>query len=535
MIAISCASGLFAIINPFTLFLNEQTNPNRTYFQVNQRESIVLPSSSGYLTALNRDYQRIQIFNPKEGDTSKLEISEYQLKSGSTSALIQQAYSNGKVLLLQLNDTGTTYLQLNTLGRQSPFSALQAPLVSFTCYEQRVDILSVYATYNATSYYKLIYRQVGLTTEEDFQTTFTLGSNCGTILRATKRFVAVGCPSADGGKGVISIIGMNEEDGTLKLVSSIVGGVNGESSVGGSLEALEYMDGKQMFLIYTVKTNGGKVSAMKYAEIVWSAEWGLIVYESKMIQQLPSTDSANYGEINLSAAGRHALVTYENFDRIYGFTFCSYTEKSSTSTTCTPCEDGSISPTPSSQSCLTCSSLQQSTSSQDRLSLLCSDYLNPPTSSSSKPIEPLTLAALIIISTGGFCTVLLTLACCKTKGLCCFVSLTDPEQLQHPNEQPRIAQRRREREEFERMRVERRLRLIEVKIGVVRYASVKGGNKQTSCCICFEDFDGGAEVRETPCKHLFHSPCLMQWVKQKLETTHDLQADCPYCRQNLNI
>ncbi|TNV82141.1 hypothetical protein FGO68_gene6674 [Halteria grandinella] len=62
-----------------------------------------------------------------------------------------------------------------------------------------------------------------------------------------------------------------------------------------------------------------------------------------------------------------------------------------------------------------------------------------------------------------------------------------------------------------------------------RKAYAKSALKETfpNCVICFEDFTPESEVRETPCHHLFHSQCIMSWLKTKLP-----KADCPNCRQD---
>ena len=59
----------------------------------------------------------------------------------------------------------------------------------------------------------------------------------------------------------------------------------------------------------------------------------------------------------------------------------------------------------------------------------------------------------------------------------------------------------------------------------IKYGKSGLKKKFGSCCICFEDFEEGSLVRETPCMHLFHSYCLMNWFKTKLP-----KADCPNCR-----
>jgi hypothetical protein len=145
---------------------------------------------------------------------------------------------------------------------------------------------------------------------------------------------------------------------------------------------------------------------------------------------------------------------------------------------------------------------------------------------------------------GGLWLFGVTIVCCKVRGTWCFTGSGIISEEELLVEQLRVENgggpserrlREREREEVQRLRVDRRMKLIEVKCVVIRYLVIKGENKQTSCCICFEDFEKNSQVRETPCHHFFHGPCLMQWVKQKLESSEELQADCPFCRQNLNI
>lgn len=110
MLAISCTTGLLAIVKPFANFLNDKITPESSYYQVSVRNPSVSTSSSGYLTILNRDYQRVQIFKGRNG-TSALELAEFTLKSQSGSvSTIQSAYSNGKILVLLVNDTSSQYL-----------------------------------------------------------------------------------------------------------------------------------------------------------------------------------------------------------------------------------------------------------------------------------------------------------------------------------------------------------------------------------------------------------------------------------------
>ncbi|XP_059281688.1 E3 ubiquitin-protein ligase SIRP1-like isoform X2 [Lycium ferocissimum] len=45
------------------------------------------------------------------------------------------------------------------------------------------------------------------------------------------------------------------------------------------------------------------------------------------------------------------------------------------------------------------------------------------------------------------------------------------------------------------------------------------------CSVCLEDFDIGTEAKEMPCKHKFHSGCILPWL--------ELHSTCPVCRHQL--
>ncbi|RZR97576.1 hypothetical protein BHM03_00026795 [Ensete ventricosum] len=49
--------------------------------------------------------------------------------------------------------------------------------------------------------------------------------------------------------------------------------------------------------------------------------------------------------------------------------------------------------------------------------------------------------------------------------------------------------------------------------------------ENTSCPVCLEDMDVGAEAREMPCKHKFHGECILPWL--------ELHSSCPLCRFQL--
>ncbi|KAL6226369.1 hypothetical protein ACLB2K_000331 [Fragaria x ananassa] len=45
------------------------------------------------------------------------------------------------------------------------------------------------------------------------------------------------------------------------------------------------------------------------------------------------------------------------------------------------------------------------------------------------------------------------------------------------------------------------------------------------CAVCIEAMELGDEVRETPCKHTYHSRCIRQWLAH--------HSSCPMCRHQL--
>jgi len=51
-------------------------------------------------------------------------------------------------------------------------------------------------------------------------------------------------------------------------------------------------------------------------------------------------------------------------------------------------------------------------------------------------------------------------------------------------------------------------------------------NAQTQCMVCLSNFVDGEEVRMLPCSHVFHAPCIDEWLRRC--------TDCPICKANVD-
>lgn len=51
------------------------------------------------------------------------------------------------------------------------------------------------------------------------------------------------------------------------------------------------------------------------------------------------------------------------------------------------------------------------------------------------------------------------------------------------------------------------------------------GSELAQCAVCKDEFERDMEVKQMPCKHIYHSECIMPWL--------ELHNSCPVCRYEL--
>lgn len=54
--------------------------------------------------------------------------------------------------------------------------------------------------------------------------------------------------------------------------------------------------------------------------------------------------------------------------------------------------------------------------------------------------------------------------------------------------------------------------------------SVSDIDENSSCSICLDDFNSTTEILFLDCKHIYHSPCILEWITK--------DPSCPLCRNS---
>lgn len=112
-------------------------------------------------------------------------------------------------------------------------------------------------------------------------------------------------------------------------------------------------------------------------------------------------------------------MLYDNFDRFFLFTYCSFTERldNNNATSCIPCPEGHVALLPT--SCISCNS-EISGNEEDlkKFATLCQYYASG--GSDTSPMEPIVMVAIIVIVAGFICLFGSILLYCKSRGICCF-------------------------------------------------------------------------------------------------------------------
>ncbi|KAI9169821.1 hypothetical protein LWI28_018144 [Acer negundo] len=64
-------------------------------------------------------------------------------------------------------------------------------------------------------------------------------------------------------------------------------------------------------------------------------------------------------------------------------------------------------------------------------------------------------------------------------------------------------------------------------ISSITTVQISDSLSQESCAICKDEFCAHSEAKQLPCKHLYHSHCILTWLS--------LHSSCPLCRFQLQV
>jgi len=68
--------------------------------------------------------------------------------------------------------------------------------------------------------------------------------------------------------------------------------------------------------------------------------------------------------------------------------------------------------------------------------------------------------------------------------------------------------------------------VVKFKWGEEGAPACSSNNSQAQCMVCLSDFADGEDVRRLPCGHVFHAPCIDEWLRRC--------TDCPICKANVD-
>lgn len=61
-----------------------------------------------------------------------------------------------------------------------------------------------------------------------------------------------------------------------------------------------------------------------------------------------------------------------------------------------------------------------------------------------------------------------------------------------------------------------------LKFPTVKYETGEGNTQQTCCPICIEEYEAGEDLLQLPCRHNFHTECIIPWLER--------HSVCPMCK-----